>query len=320
MGKIIKEKRTMSKIINLGLIQTSCTDDVKANYKNTLAKIEKAADDGAQIICTQELFKSLYFCQSEEFSHFDLAEEITPDSETILTLRSLANDLKIVLVASLFEKRALGIYHNTAVVIDADGSFLGKYRKNHIPDDPHYYEKYYFTPGDLGYKVFHTQYADIGVLICWDQWYPEAARLLGLKGVEVILIPTAIGYSQVSEESTYARSWQIVQRGHAVANACFLAAVNRVGFEQDPSIALPESHAHQSGVGPRGENGVKFWGQSFVTDPDGSILKQASGDQEETVICPIDLGQIEATKQMFSFPYRDRRVESYKDLLKLYSD
>jgi N-carbamoylputrescine amidase len=225
-----------------------------------------------------------------------------------------------VLIASLFEKRALGLYHNTAIVIDADGELLGKYRKMHIPDDPHYYEKFYFTPGDLGYKVFHTKYADIGVLICWDQWFPEAARLLALQGVEIICIPTAIGYSQIEDGPTYDQSWQIVQRGHAVANACFLAAVNRVGFEADPSIALPASHDRSSGVGPNGESGIEFWGQSFVTDPDGSILELASKDQEEIVICPIDLKMIEETKKLYSFPYRDRRVDSYQDLLKLYSD
>lgn len=311
---------SMKKVVNLGLIQMSCGENVEDNFDKTVALIKDAAGQGAQIICTQELFKSLYIGQSEDFSHYDLAEEITLDSPTVQTLRKLAKDLKIVLVASLFEKRALGIYHNTAIVIDADGGFLGKYRKMHIPDDPHYYEKYYFTPGDLGYKVFKTKYAAIGVLICWDQWYPEAARLLGLQGAEIILIPTAIGYSKKSEESTYDQSWQIVQRGHAVANACFLATVNRVGFEADPSVVRPASRGHLSGVGPNGEYGINFWGQSFVTDPDGSILKLASKDQEEIVVCPVDLTQIEETKKMYSFPYRDRRVDSYQDLLNLYSD
>lgn len=307
-------------MINLGMIQMSCSDDVQANFEKTLGYIEEAAGKGAQIVCTQELFKSLYFCQSEDSSHYDLAEEVSPDSPAIQTLIKLAKNLQIVLIASLFEKRALGIYHNTAVVIDADGSFLGKYRKMHIPDDPHYYEKYYFTPGDLGYKVFKTKYADIGVLICWDQWYPEAARLLGLKGAEIIFIPTAIGYSKKSEESTYDQSWQTVQRGHAVANACFLAVVNRVGFEADPSVAFLVSQGNEPGVGPNGESGINFWGQSFVVDPDGSILKLASKEMEEVVVCPVDLSLIEDTKKMFSFPYRDRRVDSYQDLLKLYSE
>jgi N-carbamoylputrescine amidase len=310
----------VSKVVNLGLIQMSCAADVQANFEKTLDYIKDAAARGAQVICTQELFKSLYFCQSEDPGQFDLAEEVTQDSPTVQTLRKLAKDLQIVLIASLFEKRALGLYHNTAIVIDADGELLGKYRKMHIPDDPHYYEKFYFTPGDLGYKVFHTQYADIGVLICWDQWFPEAARLLALQGAEIICIPTAIGYSSPEEGPTYDQAWQIVQRGHAVANACFLAAVNRVGFEADPSIALPASQDHPSGVGPNRESGIEFWGQSFVTDPDGSILELASKDQEEIVICPIDLNMIEETKKLYSFPYRDRRVDSYQDLLKLYSD
>ena len=318
----------MSRVVNLGLIQMSCTDDVQANFEKMLGFIEQAASAGAQIICTQELFKSLYFCQSEDSTHFDLAEEITPANPTVQTLSKLAKDLQIVLIASLFEKRALGLYHNTTLVIDADGSHLGKYRKMHIPDDPHYYEKFYFTPGDLGYKVFHTQYADIGVLICWDQWYPEAARLLGLQGAEIIFIPTAIGYSKPEEGSTYDQAWQIVQQGHAVANACYLAAVNRVGFEEDPSTvlrtspstALPQTHGDSPGVGPNGESGINFWGQSFVADPDGSIVKQASKQDEEILVCPVDFSLIEETKKAYSFPYRDRRVDSYGDLLKLYSD
>jgi len=310
----------MSRVINLGLIQMSCTNDVQENFEKTLDYIEQAAAKGAQIICTQELFKTLYFCQSEDSSHYELAEEITQDTTTVQTLSKLAKDLHIVLIASLFEKRALGICHNTTVVINADGNFLGKYRKNHIPDDPHYYEKYYFTPGDLGYQVFKTKYADIGVLICWDQWYPEAARLLGLKGAEIIFIPTAIGYSKIRKDSSYEQSWQTIQRGHAVANVCFLTAVNRVGFEADPSVALPASHGNESGVGPNCESGIKFWGQSFVADPNGNILKQASRDQEEIVVCPIDLSLIEEIKKMFSFPYRDRRADSYQGLTELYLD
>jgi len=310
----------VSRVANIGLIQMTCTEDVQANFEKTLNYIEQAASEGAQIICMQELFKSLYFCQSEDSTHFDLAEDVSKDGSTVQTLSKLAKDFQVVLIASLFEKRALGLYHNTTVVIDADGGYVGKYRKMHIPDDPHYYEKFYFTPGDLGYKVFHTRYADIGVLICWDQWYPEPARLLGLQGAEIIFIPTAIGYSQPEEGSEYDQSWQVVQRGHAVANACFLAAVNRVGFEEYPSIALPQTHGNSPGVGPNGESGINFWGQSFVADPDGSIVKQASRDHEELVICPVDLADVEETKKQFSFPYRDRRVDSYGDLLKLYSD
>ena len=308
----------MDRTVKLGLIQMSCQEDIKANFDKTVDLIGEAAKKGAQIICTQELFKSPYFCQVEDPENYGLAEVIDEKSPTIQKLGGLASELKIVLVASLFEKRAPGIYHNTAVVFDADGSLLGKYRKMHIPDDPHYYEKYYFTPGDLGYKVFDTKYARIGVLICWDQWFPEAARLLGLQGVEIILIPTAIGYSTIEEESSYDHSWKTVQQGHAVANACFLAAVNRVGFELDPlnSNLIDKP----TGVGPNGERGINFWGQSFVVDPDGIILKEAPKDQEELLICPVDLDQVEQTKTLYSLPYRDRRVDSYQDLLKLYRD
>ncbi len=224
----------MSRSVNLGLIQMSCSEDIQENFDKTINLIKEAAGRGAQIICTQELFKSRYFCQTENWKNFDLAEEINDDSPTLLRLRELGAELQVVLVASLFEKRATGIYHNTTVVLDADGSYLGKYRKMHIPDDPLYYEKYYFTPGDLGYKVFKTRHADIGVLICWDQWFPEAARLLGLQGAEIIFIPTAIGFSAPGEGLPYAHAWQTVQQGHAVANACFLAAVNRVGFRSGP--------------------------------------------------------------------------------------
>lgn len=294
----------MKRTVNLGLIQMSCGEDIGDNFDKTVALIKGAAGQGAQIVCTQELFKSRYFCQSEDWQNFDLAEEINESSPTVQRLSELAAELEIVLIASLFEKRATGIYHNTAVVFDADGSYLGKYRKMHIPDDPLYYEKYYLTPGDLGYKVFKTRYADIGVLICWDQWFPEAARLLGLQGVEIIFIPTAIGHSATTAGSGYDQAWQTVQRGHAVANACYLAAVNRVGFEAEPS----------------GKNGIDFWGQSFVADPYGRVLKVASGDQEEVVVCPVDLSFIEKVKTGYSFPYRDRRIDSYQDLLKLYSD
>jgi N-carbamoylputrescine amidase len=236
-----------------------------------------------------------------------------------LNLCDLASELEIVLIASLFEKRDLGIYHNTTVVIDADGSYLGKYRKMHIPDDPHYYEKYYFTPGDLGYKTFDTRYAKIGVLICWDQWFPESARLLGLQGVEVIFIPTAIGYTGQEEDSSYQHAWRTVQQGHAVANACFLAAVNRVGFETAPSSNRALTQENLLETINSGKSGINFWGQSFVTNPDGEIIKQASNENEEILICKVDLSEIEETKKRFSFPYRDRRIDSYHNLLKLYT-
>ena len=310
----------MKRTVNLGLIQMTCGQDVDKNFNMGIERIKAAAQQGAQIICTQELFKSIYFCQSEDQNHVDLAEEIHEGAPTVQKLSELAAELEIVIIASLFEKRALGLYHNTTIVLDVDGRYLGKYRKMHIPDDPHYYEKFYFTPGDLGYQVFHTQFADIGVLICWDQWYPEAARLLGLKGAEIIFIPTAIGYSTPEEGSNYDHAWQTVQQGHAVANACFLATVNRVGFEPDPSIALPQSLGPTSGVGPNGESGIQFWGQSFVADPNGKIVKQASKTAEENLICEINLTMVEDTKKSFSFPYRDRRIDSYQDLLKRYVD
>ena len=310
----------MSNEVTLGLIQMSCSDDLNENYQRALNNIETAAGQGANIICTQELFKSLYFCQTEDSKNFNLAEEISEQSPTVHELSKLASKLDVVLIASLFERRAAGIYHNTSVVIDADGSFLGKYRKMHIPDDPRYYEKYYFAPGDLGYRVFDTKFGRIGVLICWDQWFPEAARLLGLQGVEVILIPTAIGYSTKDEESGYDHSWKTVQQGHAVANACFLAAVNRVGFEVDPLNEILSAQQKTNGVGPQGESGINFWGQSFVVNPDGLILKEAPKDKEEVLICPLDLDQVANMKNLYSFPYRDRRIDSYQDLLKLYSD
>ena len=310
----------MKKVVNLGLIQMTCGEDSGENFDRALGFVEDAARGGAQIICTQELFKSPYFCQTEDWQAVDLAEKVDESSPTVMRLSELAAELRIVLIASLFEKRGTGIYHNTAVVLDADGRYLGKYRKMHIPDDPHYYEKFYFTPGDLGYRVFHTQYADIGVLICWDQWFPEAARLLGLRGCEIIFIPTAIGYSTPEEGTAYDHAWRTVQQGHAVANACYLAAVNRVGFEAVPSNSLPPSPGGSAGVGPCGESGIDFWGQSFVVDPDGTIVKLASKDEEEIVVCEVDLTAVEETKKRFSFPYRDRRVDSYRGLLELYSD
>jgi N-carbamoylputrescine amidase len=294
----------MGEIVSIGLIQMSCGDDIEENYDKAADYIRKAAKQGANIICTQELFKSRYFCQVEDSSLFGLAEKIDESNPTVQQLRELAADLKVVIVASLFEKRASGLYHNTAVVIDSDGGYLGKYRKMHIPDDPHYYEKYYFTPGDLGYRVFRTKYANIGVLICWDQWFPEAARLTAMRGVEIILIPTAIGYSGPESDPGYQDAWQVVQRGHAVANACYLAAVNRVGFEESPD----------------GEGGIDFWGRSFVADPDGKLLIEAPENEEEVLVCPVDLALIEEARNASSFPFRDRRVDSYGGLTELFLD
>jgi N-carbamoylputrescine amidase len=222
-------------------------------------------------------------------------------------LSGLASSLEIVIIASLFEKRAPGIYHNTAVVFDADGGYLGKYRKMGLPEDPFYYEKHYFTPGDLGYRVFKTRYATIGVLICWDQWFPEAARLTAMKGAEIIFYPTAIGYMPGERESVGTstfEAWNVVQRGHAVANGCFVASANRVGFEENPE----------------GEGGIIFWGQSFASDPYGKIIKQATENQEEVLLCTIDLAEIEETRNRLSHFFRDRRIDSYTELTKLYLD
>jgi N-carbamoylputrescine amidase len=294
----------MEEIVNIGLIQMSCGDAIEENYDKAADYIRKAAGQGARIICTQELFKSRYFCQVEDSSLFSLAEKIDESNPTVEQLRKLAGDLKVVIIASLFERRASGLYHNTAVVIGADGGYLGKYRKMHIPDDPHYYEKYYFTPGDLGYRVFRTKYANIGVLICWDQWYPEAARLTAMRGAEIIFIPTAIGHSGPQSDPGYQDAWQAVQRGHAIANACYLAAVNRVGFEESPD----------------GEGGIDFWGASFVAAPDGKMLIEAPENEEEVFVCPVDLALIEEIRTAWSFPFRDRRVDSYGGLTELFLD
>jgi N-carbamoylputrescine amidase len=297
----------MNRTVDVGLIQMSCGHDLQENFDKAVHRIKEAADQGAQIVCTQELFKSRYFPQVEDSTCFKLAEKIDADNPTLHRLCELAQSLRIVLVVSLFERRATGLYHNTAVVIDADGQLLGKYRKMHIPDDPLYYEKFFFTPGDLGYPAFKTRYADISVLICWDQWFPEAARLCAMKGAEIIFYPTAIGFSRPDKDlegAAYRDSWQIVQRGHAVANACFVATVNRVGFEENPI----------------GEGGINFWGYSFVADPDGQMVKQASDEKEEIIVCPVDLGLVREIRDRSSFPFRDRRVDSYSGLTKLYLD
>jgi N-carbamoylputrescine amidase len=257
-------------------------------------------------VCLQELFKSRYFCQVVDSRLFELAEKVDGNSPTVRQLGKLAAELEIVIVAGLFEKRASGLYHNTAIVLDADGRYLGKYRKMHIPDDPGYYEKFYFAPGDLGYKVFRTRYAKVGVLICWDQWFPEAARLLALRGAEILLIPTAIGYRQSEgvqlTEYGHDDTWQVVQRGHAVANACYVAAVNRVGFEQSPA----------------GNEGIHFWGQSFLSDPYGKVVGKASAEREEIVVAPMDFALMEEMRKAWSYPFRDRRVDSYGGITQLY--
>ncbi len=287
------------KKVNVGLVQMSCSADPSANMQKAIEGIRKAAAQGAQIVCLQELFTSLYFCDVEDHANFGLAEAIPGPSTD--TLASVAQELGVVIIASLFEKRAAGLYHNTTAVLDADGSYLGKYRKMHIPDDPGYYEKFYFTPGDLGYKVFKTKFATIGVLICWDQWYPEAARITALMGAEILFYPTAIGWDmnetdpQINREQYNA--WQTIQRSHAIANGVHVVSVNRVGIEAEQ----------------------QFWGGSFVSNPFGSLLYLASHNQEEVHVQTLDLQKTEYYRS--TWPYlRDRRIDSYEPITKRYID
>jgi N-carbamoylputrescine amidase len=276
----------MSKVI-LGLLQHSCSTDPAANLKKALLLAERAAKKGANIICTQELFRSQYFCQKEDHDYFKLAESIPgPSSKAFQTI---AKKYGCVIIASLFEKRASGLYHNTAVIIDADGKMLGVYRKMHIPDDPLYYEKFYFTPGDTGFRAWDTRFGKIGVLVCWDQWYPEGARLTAMQGAEILFYPTAIG-------------WETIQRSHAVANGCYVAATNRIGVEK-----------------PAGGDGIEFWGQSFVAGTSGQILAKASATKEEILLVPIDLGKVDVTRTHWPF-LRDRRIDAYGDLTKRFID
>ena len=287
-------------IVNVGLIQMSCVADKSANLLKAMERIREAHAKGAQIVCLQELFSSLYFCDEENYEAFTLAEPVPgPSSEA---LAAFAAELDIVIIASLFEKRTQGIYHNTTAVIDADGTYLGKYRKMHIPDDPNYYEKFYFTPGDLGYKVFETKYAKVGVLICWDQWYPEAARITSLMGAEILFYPTAIGWSSTQDAGTNKEqyeAWQTIQRSHAVANGVHVVSVNRVGYEQDGRM--------------------KFWGGSFVSNPFGGILYEASHDEEETIVVEINTEKTDQYRTHWPF-LRDRRIDSYEPITKRFID
>ena len=273
------------------------------NVDKAISFIRKAASQGAKIVSLQELFTTQYFCQKEDHKYFAFAEEIP--GPTTKRLSEIAKELDIVIVASLFEKRAAGLYHNTAAIIDADGTFLGKYRKMHIPDDPLFYEKFYFTPGDLGFRSWKTRYGIIGVCVCWDQWFPESARLTALSGAEILFYPTAIGWHP-SEKTQYGvrqhSSWETIQRAHAIANGCFIAVPNRVGHEA-----------------PDGGDGLEFWGQSFVADPSGQIIGKASNDQEEVLIVDIDLEQLDQQRTHWPF-LRDRRIDAYEDLLKRYLD
>ena len=294
-----------SRLVQLGLIQTSSSADTSQNLQKTLALVERAAHQGARIICTQELFRSQYFCQSEDHAHFKVAEPIPgPSTEAF---QKLAKEHSVVIVASLFERRAAGLYHNTAVVIDADGTLLGRYRKMHIPDDPLFYEKFYFTPGDLGFKAWDTRYGRIGVLVCWDQWYPEAARLTALQGAQILFYPTAIGWHP-SEKAKYGQrqhdAWELIQRSHAVANGCYVASVNRVGHEVIAGV---------------GGDGLEFWGQSFVAGTSGEILARGSVNQEEILIVPVDLAQVDTARTHWPF-LRDRRIDAYDNLMKRFVD
>ncbi len=291
------KRKSPSAAVTLGLIQTACSPRPADNVRKTLDRVAQAARRGAQIICTQELFRSQYFCQSEDHRHFELAEPIPGPSTK--AFQKVARQHGVVIIASLFEKRAAGLYHNTAVIIDADGRLLGRYRKMHIPDDPLFYEKFYFTPGDLGFKTWQTRYAKVGVLICWDQWYPEAARLTAMQGAEILFYPTAIGWHPSEKKEHGVRqhaAWETIQRSHAVANGCFVAAVNRVGHER-----------------PVGGDGLEFWGQSFVAGTSGEILARAGVDREEILIVPIKPGQVDVTRTHWPF-LRDRRIDAYGDL------
>ena len=293
----------MKKNLKIALLQTRCGENPQENLKHTLKLAEEAGSQGAKIICTNELFRSQYFCQSEDHKYFDLAEEIPGPSTEAFS--AIARKYQAVVIASLFEKRASGLYHNTAVVIDADGSFLGLYRKMHIPDDPLYYEKFYFTPGDVGFKTWQTRYGKIGVLICWDQWYPEAARLTALQGAEILFYPTAIGWHP-SEKEKYGRNqhgaWETIQRAHAVANGCYVAALNRVGLER-----------------PIAGDGIEFWGQSFVAGTSGQILQKASVDQEEILYAELDMDDVNTTRVHWPF-LRDRRIDAYGDIVRRFID
>ena len=287
-------------IVKVGIIQMSCEASKASNNLKAIEKIKEAAQKGAQIICLQELFSSLYFCDVESYENFKLAESIP--GETTEKLSELAKQLGVVIIASLFEKRAEGLYHNTTAVIDADGTYLGKYRKMHIPDDPSFYEKFYFTPGDLGYKVFKTKFASIGVLICWDQWYPEAARITSLMGAEMLFYPTAIGWATSQDEATNEEqynAWQMIQRSHAVANGVPVISVNRVGLEQNGAM--------------------KFWGGSFVSNPFGTLLYKASHENEEIAVIDIDTEKSDSYRTHWPF-LRDRRIDSYEPITKRYID
>lgn len=292
-------------IIKVGLVQMSVTASISDNKERLAANIRACAEKDAQLVVLQELHNTPYFCQVEDVKNFDLAESIPGPSTAFYS--ALAKELNIVLVTSLFERRAAGLYHNTAVVFDVDGSIAGKYRKMHIPDDPAYYEKFYFTPGDLGFEPIQTSLGKLGLMVCWDQWYPEGARLMALKGAEMLIYPTAIGWESTDTQEEKQRqldAWQTVMRGHAVANGLPVIAVNRVGHEPDPS---------------RQTDGILFWGNSFVAGPQGELLAVASADNEENLVVRIDIERSEQVRRWWPF-MRDRRIESYESILKRFCD
>ena len=287
----------------LGVIQMRCSPSPDENLARAVERVRDAAAQGARIVCLPELFRSQYFCQVEDHDHFRLAEGIPGPSTDALTI--VAQELNIVVIASLFEKRGAGLYHNTAAIIDAGGALLGKYRKMHIPDDPLYYEKFYFAPGDLGFRAWRTRHATIGVCVCWDQWYPEAARLTALQGAEILFYPTAIGWHPGEKERFGEQqhdAWETIQRSHAIANGCYVAVPNRAGHEA-----------------PDGGPGIEFWGQSFIADPSGKIVARAAIDSEETLIVEIDRGMIDLQRTHWPF-LRDRRVDAYADMSKRFID
>jgi N-carbamoylputrescine amidase len=293
----------MPEKFTIGLIQMACSRDPDENLRRAVAQVEEAARAGAELVCLPELFRSQYFCQQEDAAFFDLAEPVP--GPTTEVLGKIAKERKVVIIAPVFERRAAGVYHNSAAVIDAGGELAGLYRKMHIPDDPAYFEKYYFTPGDLGFRAFDTCVGRIATLICWDQWYPEGARLAALQGASVLFYPTAIGWHPAEKEWSGAaqrNAWRTVQRGHAIANGVYVAAVNRIGLEKAESGA-----------------GLEFWGSSFVSDPFGEVVKEASVDREEILLAEVDLGRIEDVRRNWPF-LRDRRIDAYAGISSRFLD
>ena len=299
-----------AEILRVGVVQMRMSDNPNENVRRALEKTREAAEKGAEVICLPELFRSRYFCQVEDADLFDLAEAVP--GPTTEAFAALGKELGVTVIVSLFERRARGLYHNTAAVVDGERGYLGKYRKMHIPDDPRFYEKFYFAPGDLGFKTFPTEKANLGVLVCWDQWYPEAARLTAMKGAEVLFYPTAIGWHPEEREAYGVRqhgAWETAQRAHAIANGCFVVAVNRTGFEPTPGQeAISE-----------GKQGIQFWGQSFVCAPDGHVLYRAPEAEEAVEVVELDLGEMESSRRGWPF-LRDRRIDAYAGLDRRYLD